>query len=57
MPLTKSFKETVQAMMEADQAFADLLFQEAIQAMLAGDLETGKSVLRDYIKPTKDRGD
>ena len=52
MVLTKSFKELVQKRMTKDKAFADALLREGVDAMLAGDVETGKSLLRDYIKAT-----
>ena len=52
MALTRSFKETVQARVIADRSFRDALLREAIETMLAGDVDTGKSILRDYIKAT-----
>ena len=52
MALTRSFKETVKARVERDPEFRSALLTEAIELMLAGDLETGKSVLRDYINAT-----
>jgi len=52
MALTRSFKETVRARAERDPAFREALLREAIETMLAGDVETGKAVLRDYIKAT-----
>ena len=52
MPLTKDFKETVQARARRDPAFRQALLQEALATMLAGDLATGKAVLRDYIHAT-----
>src|SRR5215468_637129 len=52
MPLTREFKETVQARGRRDPAFRAALLQEAIDCMLAGDAETGKMVLRDYINAT-----
>ena len=52
MVLTRNFKETVQARAERDPAFRQALLQEAVTAMLDGDLETGKAVLRDYINAT-----
>jgi len=52
MTITKSFKELVQRRVADDSAFADALLREAIEAMLAGDIETGKAILRDYIKAT-----
>jgi DNA-binding phage protein len=52
MPLTRDFKEIIQARARRDPAFRRALLLEAVDAMLAGDMETGKSVLRDYINAT-----
>lgn len=52
MPLTRSFKETVQARARRDKAFRKALLIEAIEALLADDIETGKAILRDYINAT-----
>lgn len=52
MALTRSFKETVQARVAKDPAFRSALLREGIAAMLAGDVETGKAIVRDYIKAT-----
>lgn len=52
MPLTRSFKETVKARAERDAAFRDALLTEGVDAMLAGDIDTGKAILRDYINAT-----
>jgi DNA-binding phage protein len=52
MPLTREFKETVKARAERDSAFRAALLKEAVELLLDGDLETGKSVLRDYINAT-----
>ncbi|GLH81146.1 hypothetical protein SSBR45G_60550 [Bradyrhizobium sp. SSBR45G] len=52
MAKTKSFKELVQSQAKADKAFAEALLREGIDAMLSGDMETGKVILRDYIKAT-----
>ncbi|ACB82859.1 putative transcriptional regulator [Methylorubrum populi BJ001] len=52
MALTRSFKETVKARAERDAAFRDALLTEAVDQLLAGDIETGKAVLRDYINAT-----
>jgi DNA-binding phage protein len=52
MPLTRSFKETVRARVERDPAFRAVLLTEAVEQMLAGDVDTGKAVLRDYINAT-----
>ena len=52
MALTRSFKELVERHIGTDPAFAEALLLEGIETMLAGDLETGKAILRDYIKAT-----
>ncbi len=52
MPLSRDFKETVKARAESDPAFRAALFREAINLLLEGEVEVGKSVLRDYINAT-----
>ena len=49
---TGSFKELVQTRVKNDKKFAEALLREGIDAMLSGDVETGKTILRDYIKAT-----
>ena len=49
---TGSFKELVQTRAKNDKKFAEALLREGIDAMLSGDVETGKTILRDYIKAT-----
>jgi DNA-binding phage protein len=50
--LTRSFKDLVQKRVETDPAFGAALLREGIDTMLSGDVDTGKSILRDYIKAT-----
>ncbi|KNZ34122.1 MAG: transcriptional regulator [Methylibium sp. NZG] len=52
MALTRDFKETILARVQADPKFRDALLKEGIETMLAGDVDTGKAILRDYIKAT-----
>jgi DNA-binding phage protein len=52
MALTRDFKETVKARAARDPAFREALLVEAAEQLLAGELETGKAVLRDYINAT-----
>jgi DNA-binding phage protein len=52
MALTRDFKETIQARARRDAAFRKELLREGIDSFLAGDVETGKTVLRDYINST-----
>src|SRR5437763_433252 len=52
MARTKNFRELVQSQVKADKKFAEALLREGIDAMLSGDVDTGKTILRDYIKAT-----
>ncbi|HXE07064.1 MAG TPA: hypothetical protein VN612_04150 [Acidobacteriaceae bacterium] len=52
MALTKSFNETVRLRLQKSEKFRRALLREALDAMLAGDLDTGKSLLRKYINGT-----
>ena len=52
MARTKSFKDLVEQNVKTDKKFAAALLREGIDAMLSGDLDTGKTILRDYIKAT-----
>jgi DNA-binding phage protein len=52
MVLTKSFKEFIKSRIEADPAFRQALFQEAVQTLISGDADTARAVLRDYINAT-----
>jgi len=52
MPLTREFRETVHARAKRDPAYRRALLSEGLECFLDGDLDTGKSVLRDYINAT-----
>jgi DNA-binding phage protein len=52
MPLTRNFKETVLARAAKDRKFRKDLLREALECMLAGEVDTGKTILRDYINAT-----
>jgi len=52
MVLTRDFRQTIQARVRRDPAFRKELLREAVESFLSGDVETGKSVLRDYINAT-----
>src|ERR1035438_93662 len=51
MALTRSFRETIREQL-ADPAFRREFLREAVANMVAGDLDTAKSVLREYINGT-----
>jgi DNA-binding phage protein len=52
MALTKSFNTTVKSKLQQSEEFRRALLREAVGCMIAGDVETGKSVLRKYINGT-----
>lgn len=52
MSLTRDFKETVRARIERDPEFRELLLEEGVECLLAGEVETGKSILRNYVNAT-----
>jgi hypothetical protein len=52
MPLTRDFKQTILSRVQRDAAFRKELLRESIECFVLGDIETGKSVLRDYINAT-----
>ena len=52
-PLTGSTRDLIDGYIASDPSFREALIKEAIVTMLAGDVETGKTILRDYIKATE----
>ena len=52
MALTRDFRETIKARVERDPGFRQALLARAAQAMLAGETDVGKTMLRDYINAT-----
>ena len=52
MPLSRNFQSTIQARVRRDAAFRKELLRESVECFLAGDVDTGKAVLRDYINAT-----
>jgi DNA-binding phage protein len=52
MALTRDFKATVKARAERDGAFREALLTEAVEQLIAGEVEVGKAILRDYINAT-----
>jgi len=49
-PVTGSVRELIDNYITSDPVFREALIQEAIESMLGGDVETGKMILRNYIK-------
>ncbi len=52
MAITRNFKDTIQERALRDEEFRQGLLTESIECMLAGDTDTGKALLRDYINAT-----
>ncbi len=52
MTPTRDFKGTIRVRVERDPAFREALLKEGVECLLSGDVETGKTVLRDYINAT-----
>jgi DNA-binding phage protein len=52
MPLTRDFRNTVKARAERDPTFRAALFEEAVQAIVEGDLPVARILLRDVINAT-----
>lgn len=52
MSLTRNFKETVNARIQRDSAFATALLDEAIYLFLNGEPETARLILRDLVNAT-----
>lgn len=53
MTLTRKFKDTVQLRTKQDPQYRKELIIEATNAFLEGDLDTGKTLLRDYLNATE----
>jgi DNA-binding phage protein len=52
MVLTRSFKDHIKAKIESDPELRQALFQEAVQTLIEGDVDTARTVLRDFINAT-----
>src|SRR5512147_3010810 len=52
MPVTRKFRTTVLQRASTDPEFRRQMLTEAVNELLAGDLEAGKAMLRDYVNAT-----
>ena len=52
MALTKDFRDTIRDRADRDPAFRRALLEEAVAVMIAGDLESGRCLMRNYINAT-----
>lgn len=53
MALTRDFRETVKELADRDDEFRQGLLQEALEAILCGELDVAKTLFRDYINATE----
>lgn len=49
MALTRGFRTTLRERAQKDVEFRKAMLKEGIDTLLAGDVATGKAILRDYI--------
>lgn len=52
MPLTRDFKASIRDRAQADPEFRSALLVEAAQALIDGEPDVAKAVLRDYVNAT-----
>ena len=52
MPLTRDFRETIRERLKRDPGFREALLEEGVKCVLSGELDVGKSILRDYVNAT-----
>ena len=52
MPLTRDFRVTIRERLQRDPGFREALLEEGVQCLLAGEVDVGKSVLRNYVNAT-----
>ena len=52
MPLTRDFRITIRERLARDPGFREAMLEEGVRCLLAGEVDVGKSVLRDYVNAT-----
>ena len=52
MALKRNVNETVHARLRADRKYRKELLREGVGCLLAGELDAGKAILRDFINAT-----
>lgn len=52
MAWARDLKVTVRERLQRDPSFREGLLEEAVDCLLSSDVETGKSLLRDYVNAT-----
>lgn len=52
MAITRDFRDTVLSRARRDRRFRQAMLTAAVDELLAGDVDAGKAMLRDYINAT-----
>ena len=52
MPLTRDFRETIRERLQRDPGFREALLEEGEKCLLSGEVDVGKSLLRDFVNAT-----
>ena len=52
MPLTRDFRITIRERLARDPGFREAMLEEGVRCLLPGEVDVGKSVLRDYVNAT-----
>jgi DNA-binding phage protein len=52
MVLTRDFKTTIMERAKRDPKFSKAMLADALNELLAGDVDLGKAILRDYVNAT-----
>lgn len=52
MPLTRDFRELVLPRIQKSQTFRRALLTQAVECLLSGEVDAGRSMLRDFIRAT-----
>ena len=50
--MTRDFRETIRERLQRDPGFREALLEEGVKCLLSGEVDVGKSVLRDYVNAT-----
>jgi DNA-binding phage protein len=53
MPLTRTFREIVATRIRSGRGFRREMLREAVDCLLSGEIDVGRSMFRDFIKATR----
>lgn len=52
MALTRPVRETIERRLKKDAGFREAVLQEGLEAIMNGEVDVGKAILREYIHAT-----